>query len=416
MKSKSMRRFFLFLVTAAALSAQTEFALKSGDTVVFYGDSITDQRLYTTFVESYTITRFPDRPIRFVHSGWGGDRVTGGGGGPIDVRLQRDVLPYQPTVMTIMLGMNDGRYRAMEPALFDDYKKGYEHILDVVTQARPDLRLTLIQPSPYDDVTRPPLFTGGYNSVLRQYSDYLKQLAAKRNATVADLNTPVVDMLTRANTSDAAVAQKILPDRVHPGASGHLIMAGGLLRAWNAPAVVSTVEIALGDAPEAKFANTAVAELKGGEGITWTQTDRALPLWIDYKDSPTALAVRSSDFVDRFNRQTLSIRGLKGARYQLQIDTLPIGAFTAEELAAGINLATLDTPMTRQAKLVHELTIKRTGIHQTRWRQLQVPLATDRPEHLQAALDALDALEQDLITQQRQAAQPVAHRYELIAQ
>src|ERR1700755_335857 len=87
------------------------FALRDGDTVVFYGDSITDQRLYTTYAETYVVTRFPKRNISFVHSGWGGDRVTGGGGGPVDVRMNRDVIAYRPTVMTVMLGMNDGRYR-----------------------------------------------------------------------------------------------------------------------------------------------------------------------------------------------------------------------------------------------------------------------------------------------------------------
>src|SRR3979490_3119479 len=102
----------LFMALAAAAFAQGDFYLKPGDRVVFYGDSITDQRLYTTFAETYAVTRFPNLDVKFVHSGWGGDRVTGGGGGTIDVRLQRDVYPYKPTVMTIMLGMNDGRYKA----------------------------------------------------------------------------------------------------------------------------------------------------------------------------------------------------------------------------------------------------------------------------------------------------------------
>src|SRR5437762_10718489 len=101
----------LCLVAFVALHARAEtFDLKDGDRVVFYGDSITDQRLYTTFAESYVVTRFPTLNIVFTHSGWGGDRVGGGGGGPVDVRLARDVFPYRPTVMTIMLGMNDGGY------------------------------------------------------------------------------------------------------------------------------------------------------------------------------------------------------------------------------------------------------------------------------------------------------------------
>src|SRR5215471_13519666 len=104
----------LVVLSAHGLRADGNFSLKDGDRVVFYGDSITDQRLYTTFTETYVITRFPKMKVEFVHSGWGGDRVTGGGGGPIDRRLKRDVFAYKPTVMTIMLGMNDGGYRPFD--------------------------------------------------------------------------------------------------------------------------------------------------------------------------------------------------------------------------------------------------------------------------------------------------------------
>src|SRR5512132_563562 len=154
MISGMLRALALILCLAAAAWAQSPFYLKTGDTVVFYGDSITDKRLYTTFTESYVLTRFPQLRVNFVHSGWGGDRVGGGGGGPIDVRLQRDVFPYKPTVMTIMLGMNDGRYRAFDPAIFTDYAQGYQHIVESVKSNLPGIRITAIRPSPYDDVTR----------------------------------------------------------------------------------------------------------------------------------------------------------------------------------------------------------------------------------------------------------------------
>ena len=75
----------LALLFASQAFSQDAFYLKDGDRVVFYGDSITDQRLYTTFTETFVLTRFPDRKIEFTHSGWGGDRVTGGGGGPAEV-------------------------------------------------------------------------------------------------------------------------------------------------------------------------------------------------------------------------------------------------------------------------------------------------------------------------------------------
>ncbi|HNY39814.1 MAG TPA: hypothetical protein PKJ41_05450, partial [Bryobacteraceae bacterium] len=71
----------VFLLAIVSLAAQPVFHLSDGDRVVFYGDSITDQRLYTTFVETYVRTRFPNMNVKFTHSGWGGDRVSGGGGG-----------------------------------------------------------------------------------------------------------------------------------------------------------------------------------------------------------------------------------------------------------------------------------------------------------------------------------------------
>jgi hypothetical protein len=71
------RSLALALALSAGLFAQ-DFALKSGDRVVFYGDSITDQRLYTVLTETFVHTRYPKLDVSFVHSGVGGDRVTGG--------------------------------------------------------------------------------------------------------------------------------------------------------------------------------------------------------------------------------------------------------------------------------------------------------------------------------------------------
>ena len=131
----------LFACFGAAARAEGPFAIREGDRIVFYGDSITDQRLYTTFVETYIVTRFPAMNVAFIHSGWGGDRVTGGGGGPIDRRLERDVFAYKPTVVTVMLGMNDASYQPFKQPIFDVYSKGYEHLVDSLKKppaGRPD--------------------------------------------------------------------------------------------------------------------------------------------------------------------------------------------------------------------------------------------------------------------------------------
>ncbi len=395
--------------------ARADFALKANDRVVFYGDSITDQRLYTTFVESFVVTRFPSLPVSFVHSGWGGDRVSGGGG-PIDLRLQRDVLAYKPTVMTIMLGMNDGSYRAFDQGIFNTYSSGYTHILDTVQKAQPGVRFTLIQPSPYDDVTRDPNFEGGYNAVLQRYGAFLKDTAAQKNMGLADLNTLVVAMLQKAKATDAALAPKIIPDRVHPGPGGHLVMAEALLKAWGAPALVSDVAIDAGTKRVVRAGNTQLSNVQIGQSISWTQTDAALPFPLDTSEPAVALAVKSSDFVEALDREPLQIMGLTAPRYTLTIDGAEVGQFGREELAQGINLALLPTPMRDQAMGVHKLTLKHNNEHFTRWRTIQVPLGSHSAavqNALPPLLQALDAEEAETVALQRAAAQPKPHRFEL---
>jgi hypothetical protein len=312
-----------------------------------------------------------------------------------------------------MLGMNDGRYRAYDPDIFQQYSSGFESIVQTVKNALPDIRITAIQPSPYDDVTRAPMFTGGYNAVLLRFSQFLGELASRESLTLADLNTPVVESLKKAKLIDSALAQKLLPDRVHPGSSGHLLMAEALLRAWHAPAEVTSVDIDAESKQVTASVNTKVTDLQVDASLTWTQEDAALPMPLDTKDPLIALALRSSDFVDALDRQPLRITGLSRARYVLRIDGEIVGSFSRQDLAGGVNLALLSSPMAKQALDVHALTIRHNQIHYERWRHLQVPLQEQKLERLQPVLDSLDALEAELIDQQRATAQPKPRHYEL---
>jgi len=411
-----MTRLLTLILAALPALCQNAFYLKPNDRVVFFGDSITDQRLYTTFTETYAVTRFPKANYTFTHSGWGGDRVSGGGGGPIDVRLWRDVFPYNPTVVTIMLGMNDGRYRAFDQTIFDEFDKGYRLIVERLKRQLPAARITVIQPSPYDDVTRPALFDGGYNNVLRRYGFYLKELAASEGLFWSDMNTSVVDALSKANTANATDAAKLIPDRVHPGAAGHLLMAKALLESWSAPALVSEVEIDAGRRAMTVQRNTSVSNVSvNGKTVSWLQLDEALPMPVDMKDPLVKLAAQSSGFHDALNRQPLKVSRLAPGSYLLQIDGATAGTFTDTQLSAGINLAELPTPMADQAAEVHALTLQHAAIHNTRWRQVQVPLEKSNTSEVLPALKALDDLEAVLIQKQRAAAQPRPRQFQLTA-
>jgi hypothetical protein len=79
-----LRNWALAVVVGSFLPAvgrADDFAFKEGDTVVFLGDSITAARTYGKIVENYTLLRYPDRKVRFVNAGRGGDTAPAGSGG-----------------------------------------------------------------------------------------------------------------------------------------------------------------------------------------------------------------------------------------------------------------------------------------------------------------------------------------------
>jgi lysophospholipase L1-like esterase len=397
------------------VSAQQEFFLKDGDTVVFYGDSITERSIYSSFTEAYVLTRFPKLNVRFVHSGWAGDTVAGGAGGSLQVRLHRDVIAYKPTVVTILLGMNDGHYRALNEATYGDFSTGYEELVRTLKAALPQVRLTLLEPSPYDDVTRPPLFPGGYNGVLTRFGQFISALGESEKAMVVDLNGAVVGSLTVVNAKDPSAAQDFIPDRIHPGPAASLLMAEALLKSWNAPAIVTEVAI---DSESETASRTVRAQvhsiMRTGDTLSWTQNDAALPFAVDWQDPTVSVAAYSSDFIPAIDDQPLRVINLKAGDYTLRIDGQEITTYPADQFARGINLSALKTPMLEQAIQVLKLTKQHIDLHVSRLRLVQVPLAQDGLPHYKAAISDLDALEREVIARQHATAQPRPHFYEIV--
>ena len=62
-------------------------ALKADDRIVIYGDSITEQRIYSRYLQQYLYCRYPELKLKFFNAGWGGDTAVGALN-----RLERDVL------------------------------------------------------------------------------------------------------------------------------------------------------------------------------------------------------------------------------------------------------------------------------------------------------------------------------------
>ena len=102
-----LRRLSVLIVLATALhvastSAQAEFPLKDGDIWVMAGDSITAQHLHTNYFEAFCFARYPSLKFSFRNSGVGGHTI------PTTLaRFDYDIAGWQPTVVSVELGMND---------------------------------------------------------------------------------------------------------------------------------------------------------------------------------------------------------------------------------------------------------------------------------------------------------------------
>jgi lysophospholipase L1-like esterase len=390
------------------------FALKDGDRVVFYGDSITAQRLYTQDVEDFVITRYPTRNVLFFNAGVGGDTVDGGWAGEMTARVERDVLSYRPTVVTIMLGMNDGHYTTAPDAVGEDYAaytEGYQKLLDRIQAGLPGIRITLIAPSPYDEISRPPQ-TPGYNNVLLRYGQFVTETARRQGMQVVDFNRPLTQVLQAGMRVSPSLASLLVPDHVHPSAAAHWTMAEALVRAWDLSPIVSSVALDGGKTALLNAQNTNVTDLKKtANGLRWDQQDQSLPLPLYLEDPMIQFLLKVSDLAG-MDQQVLRVQGLSAASYTLTIDHQKIASFTRQELAEGVNLALYLTPMLRQAQSVDALAGTRSTLSRTHF--FLITTQQQSPD-VAAAAETIQAMESEVAAEQHTAAQPKLHGFELTA-
>ena len=84
----------LALFVAPALRA-AEPVLKPGDRVAIIGDSITEQKLYSKYMECYLLACSGVPDVKVMQFGWSGERADG-----FANRAENDLAVFKPTVAT----------------------------------------------------------------------------------------------------------------------------------------------------------------------------------------------------------------------------------------------------------------------------------------------------------------------------
>jgi lysophospholipase L1-like esterase len=346
--------FFITIVAAvgifsgSALHAQN-FYLHNGDRLTFYGDSITAQRYYTRDIQDFVETRYPSLQVMYHNAGVPGDKVTGGYAGDAAVRVARDVKPWDPTVITVMLGMNDGDYVPPDQKIFADYQSGYEKLLTMLHAAAPGARITLLENTPYDEITHGTEFAG-FMATTEQNAEATPALGQRERLPVVDDYAPVKQLLERAKTADPSLAALLVPDRIHPSEPLHWVMAESVMEAWHIDPVVSAVTLSATSKAVTQSLRTQVSGVSThADVLDWDQLDEALPLPFNFENALMNFVLKISNLAS-CDQEILTVNDLKPGYYKLTIDKMNVGTFSAEQLAKGINLALLKTPMWQQSR------------------------------------------------------------------
>jgi len=400
-----IRRVFSIVLLLSPALARAEFAIRDGDTVVFLGDSITAARQYGKIIETYTLLRFPERKVRFINAGKGGETAKGS----LD-RLDKDVFGQGATLVTVAYGVNDiGWGFKADQAHKQEYLDAIGEIVERCKKhgVRPFICSAAITSEDPDKAEQ---------GFLQKMCDEGLARAKARGAGTIDVQRSMRAAQRRMLAANATESDKAkqtrmhVDDGVHLNDLGQMAMAFAILKGLGAPADVSAAVI---DAREPRVIASESCRISGvrheAGGVGFSRTDDRLPLNL----SPLWLIEgRFVPFTEELNRYILSVTNLANGQYEVLAGGRPLGKWDARALAAGVNLASATAdpwqpggPWDAQAQALKIFVDARDDIEFARRGMDQSLAAHPRLPALRAQTDAI---EQSLIKFQRDLAQPVA--------
>jgi len=201
-----------------------------GDHVLFFGDSITDAGRrekhnhndhlgvgYVAGVASVLLARHPELRLTFTNRGFSSNRVY-----DLEKRLQDDVIDLKPTVVSILVGINDTwhQFSRSLPSPQEDFQAAYRRIC---TRIRDELGARLILCEPF--LLPTPEDRAAWRDDLNPRLEAVRRLGAE----FASVYIPLDGLFAAA--AHQAPAAYWAGDGVHPTPAGHGLIADAWIRA-----------------------------------------------------------------------------------------------------------------------------------------------------------------------------------------
>ena len=325
----------LFLVLALSLSLLFSLQSRAGDLpagarVAVIGDSITEQKLYSKFIECYLLACTGRDDLIVFQFGWSGERADG-----FANRLFNDLAVFHPTVATTCYGMNDGSYQPYNDGIGGNYEKNMIRVIDGL-KAVGVTQVALGSPGGVDPDFFNRLDGKIYNENLARLKDIARSLAEKNGLDFANVHDTMMVALPKAK---AALGKDYSPfggDGFHPSPSGQLLMAQAFLKALGLDGAIGTITLDAGGATASEG-----HKVLSTSGYSVDLESSRWPYCFD-ADPKNAASTRSilpfTNFNEELNRLTLVVKGLNRPKAKVTWGGQS-REFTREQLEGGINLA-----------------------------------------------------------------------------
>lgn len=221
--------YFPTTTVSASEGKKKKMKLAKGSVILFQGDSITDGNRgrtedpnhimghgYAFSIASRWGVEYVEKDLKFINKGIGGNKIV-----DLAARWQSDTLDLKPTILSILVGINDTNsvLENWEPVVsVEKYEQTFRLLIEQTQKAYPDILLVFCEP-----------FILPVGKVKKRWEDYVNDVS-RRQAVVRKLaleqGAVFVGLQEVFNKAcEKAPADYWMWDGIHPTVAGHELLA-----------------------------------------------------------------------------------------------------------------------------------------------------------------------------------------------
>lgn len=215
-----MNKLILFTLFIAALFILSSFRSDKKKKVVFFGDSITELGLkpngYIRVIEDMIRNEDKVTQYELIGKGIGGNKVY-----DLYLRMEEDVLKWQPDIVVVYIGVNDIWHKSMmgTGTDFDKFGRFYTALIKKlqISGAKVIVCTPAVIGERHDN-------SNPQDGELNHYSNWIRKFSVENSLSLVDLRSIFLNY-SKANNPNNLDSKILTYDRVHLNNEGNKVVA-----------------------------------------------------------------------------------------------------------------------------------------------------------------------------------------------